>query len=257
MRDLGVLKERIEYAERHLKASHTARERESEALMQMWGQIRGRFEAQEQEIARFREEVAELTRVNDELSTLVDKLIATVEGSVDTSENETVPEVSLLARDLLQSEPQSGPRSAAGARGRDFAMPEALDALETDDPLELGEPLELENPLDEPDTAADEGARFGELLNQAVGTDDDDDSQDLDRDGPTPVDEDSASTGIRDLIARIEGSVGRNAGASDGDGNGDGDGDEEDDDDLARELKEIETLRNQLSGLHDKISREA
>ena len=61
MRDLSVLKERIEYAERHLTASHTARERESHALMAMWQQIRDRFELQEQEIARYRAQLAEMT----------------------------------------------------------------------------------------------------------------------------------------------------------------------------------------------------
>jgi hypothetical protein len=45
MRDLKVLKERIEYAERHLQASHTARERESDALLAIWSQIRDGFEA--------------------------------------------------------------------------------------------------------------------------------------------------------------------------------------------------------------------
>ncbi|MGB0632837.1 MAG: hypothetical protein ACPGRZ_19270, partial [Alphaproteobacteria bacterium] len=68
MRDLKVVKERIEYAERHLQASHTARERESDALMTMWSQIRDRFEAQETEIARYRAELAELSQANDDLA---------------------------------------------------------------------------------------------------------------------------------------------------------------------------------------------
>lgn len=58
MRDLVVLKERIEYAERHLSASHSALERESQALMAMWRQIRDRFEVQEQEIWRYRAQIA-------------------------------------------------------------------------------------------------------------------------------------------------------------------------------------------------------
>lgn len=229
MRDIGVLKERIEYAERHLQAAHSARERESEALMAMWAQIRDRFEAQETEIARFREEVETLTRVNDELSTLVDQLIATVEGTVEMGKNETVPEVARLADDLLRSEPEKAapmaPESAPTAAAADDPL--SLDGMETDDPLDLG------TPLDEP--AEDDGESFGDMLNKAM--------EDDDIDMPEPVMDESASVGIRDLIARIEGSVGNDA------------DEDASDDDLSRELREIENLRNQLSGLHNKISK--
>ncbi len=240
MRDLGVLKERIEYAERHLKSAHSARERESDALLKMWDQIRGRFDAQEKEIARFRDEVAELTRVNDELSALVDKLVSIVEGSIEDSGNETVPEVTRLADDLLQSEPAAG-RIAPPAPRPAPAAP-SLDDLETDDPLELG------TPLDEMDD--DEDLSFGALLGRTMerddgkpAVDDEEDADDLDI--PERVAEDSASVGIRDLIARIEGSVRPETGQED---------EEDEDDDLARELREIEQLRDQLSGLHSKIA---
>lgn len=238
MRDLGVLKERIEHAERHLKAAHSARERESEALMAMWTQIRDRFETQEKEIARYREEVETLIRVNDELSALVDRLISTVEGSVDMSKNETVPEVSRLADGLLKSEPKA-PEFAAPTMAEEAA---SLDALETDDPLDLG------TPLDEP--AVTSSVNFGDLLNEAMAADDGLDMPeptpgpaDDEIDMPEPVQEESVSSGIRDLIARIEGSVGKNA------------ADDDDENELRRELREIESLRSQLSGLHDKISR--
>ena len=112
MRDLGVLKERIEYAERHLTASHTARERESQALMTMWKQIRDRFELQEQEIARYRTQLSELTGTNDELTALVDRLITSVEGGIAQSGNETVPSIARLADDLLRSQPSSDTASA-------------------------------------------------------------------------------------------------------------------------------------------------
>ena len=115
MRDLSVLKERIEYAERHLTASHTARERESHALMAMWQQIRDRFELQEQEIARYRAQLAEMTNINDELSALVDRLISSVEGGITDSGNETVPTIAKLADDLLRSQPPRGSIPAAVA----------------------------------------------------------------------------------------------------------------------------------------------
>lgn len=245
MRDLGVLKERIEYAERHLKAAHTARERESDALMSMWAQIRDRFDAQEAEIADFRQQVADLTRVNDELSQMVDRLIASVEGSVDEAANETVPEVADLAGALLKSEPPL----STGSPARTTAAPEPapledLEDLETDDPLGLGAPL------DAPDeTAADAPASFDDALTEVMEDDDTEFESDLDI--PEAVTEESASTGIRDLISRIENSVKATAEQSD-DNTG---ADDAPEDDLSRELREIESLRDELAGLHDKIAR--
>ena len=116
MRDLGVLKERIEYAERHLTASHTARERESQALMVMWQQIRDRFESQEQEIARYRVQLNEMTAVNDELSALVDRLIASVEGGAAESGNETVPSIARLAGRSRRAPRPRRPRRQAHRR---------------------------------------------------------------------------------------------------------------------------------------------
>lgn len=264
MRDLGVLKERIEFAERQMKAAHSARERESDALMAMWRQIRDRFEDQEQEIARYRSELAELTQVNDELSALVDRLIASIEGNVEASESETVPEVAGLAQELLRSEPVRGtaaPRPPAAARrtSPESDVPasrfdaDALAALETDDPLDLGTPID--------ETDADElRSNFARMLGEHMSGNADDDGADdtadadpsqteQDYDTVRPVDEESGSPGIRDLISRIEGAVGgkgrkRVAKPSP----------KKSDDDLARELAEIESLRNELSGLRDKIS---
>jgi chaperonin cofactor prefoldin len=280
MRDLGVLKERIEFAERHLQAAHSARERESEALMAMWRQIRDRFEAQEAEIERYRSELTEMTRVNDELSQLVDRLIASVEGSVQASASETVPEVAHMAHDLLKSEPprrsaasrqaSAAPRAEATAPGRPTAparparsaIEDALAALETDDPLDLGTPIE------EPEGEKTRSS-FTRLLNEQLSSADDDNGDDaataaedddegdtvslededdgFDMPEPQPVARESGSPGIRDLISRIEGAVSggsrrkvRSAGKRD--------------EDLARELQEIETLRNELSGLRDKIT---
>lgn len=249
MRDLGVLKERIEYAERHLKAAHTARERESDALMSMWAQIRDRFDAQEVEIADFRQQVADLTRVNDELSQMVDRLISSVEGSVDEAANETVPEVAGLAGDLLKSEPVLGTQKPAPAAAAPTAPAapapepvEDLDELETDDPLGLGAPID--SPME---TDTDTGASFDEILTASL-IDDDDTDFEADLDIPEAVTEESASNGIRDLISRIENSVKATA-------EEDAPAATEDDDELSRELREIESLRDELAGLHDKIAK--
>lgn len=262
MRDLGVLKERIEYAERHLKSAHTARERESDALLKMWDKIRGRFDAQEQEIGRFREEVSDLTRVNDELSSLVDRLVSIVEGRVGDSANETVPEVARLADGLLQSEPEIVRRSAPPASPITDDVDEDdildLEGMESDDPLELGTSLaQLLSDDDDDSDDENEGPSFGDILNRAMDSraaasldDEDDDDFDHELDIPDRVEADSASEGIRGLIARIEGSVGSDATDRGSDKGGSKD---EGDDQLARELQEIESLRDQLNGLHRKV----
>ena len=258
MRDLGVLKERIEYAERHLSASHSARERESQALMAMWRQIRDQFEAQEQEIARYRAQLVEMTDVNDELSALVDRLIQSVEGGIADSENETVPEIARLADDLLQSQPTSRP-SPRPTQSRRPPPPSSVPAPEARIP-EPEEILELDTPADPPfaetadATENSDGSSFGASLEEALAESVEDDDDNLSIPPAAPVAEVSASEGIRDLISRIENAVATpedtaevaSAGA---DGNL-----EEEDEDLARELQEIEALRSELNGLRNKIS---
>ncbi len=105
MRDIATLKERVEYAERHLKATETARNRESEVLMDTWRKIRERFAHQEGEIARYRAEVESLTDSNQSLSRMVDDLIAVIDGNIERGRDETVPKITTLAGDLLASEP--------------------------------------------------------------------------------------------------------------------------------------------------------
>ncbi|MFT7570136.1 MAG: hypothetical protein ACI9JL_001163 [Paracoccaceae bacterium] len=276
MRDLGVLKERIEYAERHLSASHSARERESQALMAMWRQIRDRFEAQEQEITRYRAQLAEMTNLNDELSSLVDRLIQSVEGGVADSENETVPEIARLADDLLQSQPASRPTSGQNAGPAasltppraPMPPPASKPAVAREPAVRIPEPeeiLELDTPADPPFATATDTAEnapdtsFGASLEAALAESIDDDD-DLSIPQSTPVAEASASEGIRDLISRIENAVATPAdelAASDpaqADRASADTAPDEEDEDLARELLEIEALRNELNGLRNKIS---
>lgn len=248
MRDLGVLKERIEYAERHLTASHTARERESQALMTMWKQIRDRFELQEQEIARYRTQLSELTGTNDELTALVDRLITSVEGGIAQSGNETVPSIARLADDLLRSQPSSDTASA-------HVAPRA-DAPE-DYASELEEILELDTPAPEPEREAEVAAEssFSESLKAALAEDDDvEEDDEISIPSSEPVHQDSASEGIRNLISRIENAVASPTGATELNGAPGSEDTEDEDEDLARELQEIESLRTELNGLRNKIS---
>jgi hypothetical protein len=217
MRDIATLKERVDYAERHLQATETVRNRESEALMDTWRKIRERFNLQEGAIARYRSEVELLTESNEKLSRMVDDLIAIIDGNVERGRDETIPKITMLAEDLLASEPSPedlsrfaedalDAPSAAGEPEADLAAPEDVIDLEQNEP-EVSDVVEDDDPP-------------GETL----------------------------SPGIRSLIERVEGPadepVGFSSEASD------------EDDDLARELKEIEMLRSELSGLRDRIAAE-
>lgn len=262
MRDLGVLKERIEYAERHLSASHSARERESQALMAMWRQIRDRFESQEQEIARYRSQLAEMTNVNDELSSLVDRLINSVEGGITDSGNETVPEIARLADELLQSQPASRPARAPAPRLAP-APPHATEPVPSPRRPEPEEILELDTPADPPfaeprptpgpavksSFEANLKAALAENTDDGFDEEDFDEDDDLSIPGSTLIAGESASAGIRDLVSRIENAVAAPAEKSVSQAAAD-----EEDDDLARELRDIEALRNELNGLRNKIS---
>ena len=104
MRDIESLKQRIEAAEKHNASSELARNRESEALMDMWHQIRTRFTDQKDEIASYRSRLEEMTQKNSELGRMVDELLETVEGNLDQARDETVPRIANLSEALLASE---------------------------------------------------------------------------------------------------------------------------------------------------------
>ncbi len=234
MRDIATLKGRVDHAERYLKATETARNRESEALMDTWRKIRERFTHQEGEIARYRAEVESLTDSNESLNRMVDDLIAIIDGNIERGRDETVPKITTLAGDLLASEPSP----------EDFAH-FADDAPEADAHTE-SDTASAEDVIDLDQDEAD-------LVSLDIPTSDaTHDDEDVDGD----VAEESLSPGIRSLIQRVESSVGESNGLSveaDDKDHGAGDGVEEDED-LARELEEIEMLRSELSGLRDRIT---
>ena len=243
MRDIATLKERVGVAERHLKATETARNRESESLMEMWRKIRERFNHQEGEIARYRAEVETLTEGNQSLSRMVDDLIAIIDGNVDRGRDETVPKITNLAEDLLASEP--APEDFANFAADEPVAP-APEFDDTDDVIDLVS--EVDEPIDFDVTTSP----------VEVDTADVQDDRDTNGSADDAVSEHSLSPGIQSLIQRVEGAVGEASGASPDDGYGeresDDTSDEDDNDDLARELEEIEMLRNELSGLRDRIS---
>jgi hypothetical protein len=219
MRDLNVLRERIENAELQLKAAENARNSESEALMKMWRQIRHRFTTQEQEIAEFRGRVDQLTRRNDELVGLVEGLLATVESGLNRPRDETASKIAVLAEELLASEPEL-------ARGL------AAD-IGDDDDVENGDILELREAADD------------ELV---------EDPQEIDRAEEATDAGETLSPGIRSLVSRFESAMKKSIRRSDGNGHDAAPVLANGDDGFARELREIEDLRHELGGLRRRMS---
>lgn len=243
MRDIATLKERVDYAEQHLKATETARNRESEALMDTWRKVRERFIHQEGEIARYRAEVETLTESNESLSRMVDDLIATIDGNIERGRDETVPKIATLAGDLLASEPTADDLSQFA---ENVPKEPAVDPLPdvAPDPGPEVDPARSRDEIGLDRTEPDQAPL--DTLSSDVGEDEIDGAN---RD----VAQESLSPGIRNLIQRVESSVGEPDRLSVG-SDDDVDGEDGVDEDLARELQEIEMLRSELSGLRDRIS---
>lgn len=102
MPNLEALKARVERAERNLKSAETTREMESQALVEMWRQIRERFETQESEIQLYRDKLAEVEDQHKELLKLVDMLLGVVEKSAGRGGEEAVPRITGLAEAMLE-----------------------------------------------------------------------------------------------------------------------------------------------------------
>lgn len=107
MPDLDVLRQRVEDAERRLTAAQKSRENECQGLMDMWLQIRDRFEAQEQEIAAYRARLSKLQDANAQLTELIGTMLRGIEGNVVQTEEDAVPAIAEMARSLLHSEPEA------------------------------------------------------------------------------------------------------------------------------------------------------
>jgi hypothetical protein len=101
MPNLDALRSRVERAERSLKSVQTTRDMESQALVEMWRQIRERYEAQESEIQLYRDKLNQVEAQHVELCKLVDTLLAVVEKSTGRAGDETVPRITGLAEAML------------------------------------------------------------------------------------------------------------------------------------------------------------
>ena len=241
MADLSGLKKRVELIDIRLRTAHSTRERESAALTELWEQIRERFLDQNAEITNLRERISDLEDARNELLQMLHGLLSAVEGGLERMSDETVPQIKVMAANLLNADQEL----QATPPGRGAPPSAGLDGLElkhesSDEDLE--EPNFHSNLLDaiqqsiehayQSPLRAEKGKHGGEDIS------------------PKPTAGGPASPGIRDLVARIEGAVGRDVveispGPED---------DVDPDDELTRDLREIEALRGELHGLRERIS---
>lgn len=220
MAELENLRARVEKVNLDLKSAHSARERESEALMALWQQIRTRFSDQDQELARLSRRTAELEDAKDELSGMVRALLEAIEATTGEINDPTVPQISKMAEDLLAANSGSPAQwdSGAAAMAERPAKPMPAPAVVAESPS--GAP------------------------GRAVA------------DTETPNAGESLSPGIRKLISRVEGVFddGMEDRASEPKETATISDDASSDDDLERDLKEIEKLRTELQGLRQRIN---
>jgi hypothetical protein len=109
MTDLETVRGRVEQAEARLKGVAASRERESASLVEMWQQLRSRFTAQEEEIARARSRAAALETENQELLGMVTALVETIEGNVKTLPDGAAPAPAPAAADAPTAAPEPEP----------------------------------------------------------------------------------------------------------------------------------------------------
>ncbi len=217
---LEDLRARVEKVNHDLKSAHSARERESEALMALWQHIRTRFTDQDQELARLRSRTVELEDAKDELSDMVRALLESIEATTEEINDPAVPRISKMAEDLLaaNSDNPAGPKSSAAATADRPAEPMPAPAVASVSPS---------------DAARHEVA-----------------------DADTAVVGESLSPGIRKLISRVEGVFDETREDDHGEPkqNAAISGDADSDDDLERDMREIEKLRTELQGLRKRIN---
>ena len=256
MPNLDVLKQRVEDAERRLHSVQSARERECDALMEMWHQIRGKFQDQAQEIADYRTKLTALQDMNVELAAMIDSMLGSIEGSVERSFDQAVPEITGMAKELLETEP------AADADLTDISLDNLEDSpsiASTPTPAtsiptsaegqllsqrleELGQ--QMIDQHREPEAIESEPSDGPAEPTIATPAIPDDPDEVLELTEPASHEEPS-SVGIRNLIGRIERAVNRSSGQGD-----QATGENE----VDRELEEIEHLRSELNGLRARIS---
>lgn len=245
MADLGGLKKRVEQIDLRLRTAHGARERESAALMEMWEQIRLRFLDQNAEIKSLRDRVSDLEDTRDELLQMVHGLLSAVEGGLERMSDETVPQIKVMAGELLKSAGEALPAVRVAREAESVERYGQHESMAWQDRSEeVAGPANFHSDLLSAIEQSLEDANGNaprEISTESVKAK---------ADGPRQRVGEPASPGIRNLIARIEGAVGvdlmeMSRVSAEG---------EDLDDELTRDLREIEALRGELHGLRERIS---
>jgi predicted nucleic acid-binding Zn-ribbon protein len=130
MPNLDALKTRVERAERNLDAARAARDAESRSLVEMWRQIRTRYETQEREIEAYRARVAALEDAHDEMVGMVEALLEAVETTAGRAGDDTVPKITGHAEALLEGRPVADEWSDLPAPAEADAAPPDVEVRE-------------------------------------------------------------------------------------------------------------------------------
>ena len=247
MAEMDGLKKRVELVDLRLKKAHSAREKESAALMETWEQIRDRFQAQTAEIMKLRSRVAELEDSREDLLKMVTSLLSAVESGLDGMADETLPQIkSMAGRLLTASEEEFRSRQAETTQASSENEHEAISPDNPNFRDDLLAAIERSIDIANDDDYIDD-VPVADTPQEATQSE----RKQADRGKP-------ASPGIRNLISRIEKAVGeeflepsvqRLERSSTDEAS-----DTEDEDDLTRDLREIEELRDELHGLRHRIA---
>ncbi|MGE3936754.1 MAG: hypothetical protein AB7F67_26055 [Rhodospirillaceae bacterium] len=195
MTDLDTLRGRVEQAEARLKGVHATRERESATLVEMWQQLRARFTAQEEEIARTRGRTAALEAENAELLAMLSALVETIEGNVKAA-----PESAAPALDPIVAAPV-----AVAAAPLPPAGPEPAGVAET-----------AAQPEPEPEAGDEPPPEMPALHRDAALGEDDIEALLVEAEEPPPAapepPADDAPVGIRSMMSRVQRAIHRSVG---------------------------------------------
>ncbi len=138
MGELGELRNRVDQAVDRLAVANDARRRQSQGLMTLMSDLEAKYEARDEELEHCRRRIEVLTRANDDLSGLVEKLVQIVDTTVTSQDEDALFRAAAMAADLVTD--WSGPG----------------DDAETVEPAEgaAGSGGETDRRHDEPETAA-------------------------------------------------------------------------------------------------------
>lgn len=243
MADIDGLKQRIELIDLRLTTAHSARERESTALVDMWEQIRDRLQSQNKEILTLRERIRVLEDTKDDLQNMVNNLLGAVEGGLERMSDETIPNIREMASGLLNETETPTPFRLEIPAIKQEPLASGFEGAGYDDSADNGE-------ADDNDFLAALERSANETTNPERPVEPEDDNV-LSLDTPIDI---PVSAGIQALVSRIEDSANDTVADDIDTGSADARPATPSSDGLQQDLLEIEQLRNELLGLRERIS---